>query len=82
MQNNNDNPVREGWILCLILGLVMINFPFIHIFSTEQSIFGIPELVLYFFIGWPLSIGVIWLFSKTLGLKSDGSINSNENNRP
>lgn len=55
-------PVKEAWILFMILGLVMINFPFIHIFNTELIIFGIPELVLYFLVGWPASIGVIWLF--------------------
>ncbi len=66
MHDANENPLREAWILCLILGLVMINFPFIHIFNTDHSIFGIPELVLYFLVGWPLSIGVIWLFVHSL----------------
>lgn len=66
MSDSKQNSVREAWVLCLILGLVMINFPFVHIFSTEEMIFGIPELVLYFFIGWPASICVIWLFSYNL----------------
>lgn len=64
-------PVKEAWILCLVLGMVMINFPFIHIFNTEQTIFGIPTLVLYFFIGWPTSICVIWLFVRTLKIPSE-----------
>ncbi|PLY02669.1 MAG: hypothetical protein C0622_05275 [Desulfuromonas sp.] len=62
MKETKDSPIREAWILCLILGIVMINFPFIHIFNTDRLIFGIPQLVLYFFIGWPASIVVIWLF--------------------
>lgn len=62
MQEIKENSVREAWILCLILGIIMINFPFVHIFNTEQLIFGIPKLVLYFFIGWPVSIAVIWFF--------------------
>ncbi|MCK5826098.1 MAG: hypothetical protein KAG93_03625 [Desulfuromusa sp.] len=62
MKESKKSLIREAWILCLILGLVMINFPFIHIFNSAQSIFGLPKLVLYFFIGWPLSIGVIWYF--------------------
>ena len=62
MKESQKNSIREAWVLCLILGLVMINFPFIHIFNTEQLIFGIPQLVLYFFIGWPVSIAVIWFF--------------------
>ena len=64
--NKQGNPLREAWILCLILGLIMINFPFIHIFNTGQQIFRIPVLVLYFFIGWPLSIGVIWFFTRNM----------------
>ena len=62
MQESQKSSIREAWILCLILGLIMINFPFIHIFNVEQLFFGVPELVLYFFIGWPISIAVIWLF--------------------
>jgi len=62
MQKIKETSFREAWILCLILGIVMINFPFVHIFSTNQLIFGIPKLVLYFFIGWPVSIAVIWFF--------------------
>lgn len=62
MQETKETSVREAWILCLILGIIMINFPFVHIFNTEQLIFGIPKLILYFFIGWPVSIAVIWFF--------------------
>jgi len=62
MKEPRESSIREAWVLCLILGLVMINFPFIHIFNTAQPIFGIPKLVLYFFIGWPASIVVIAVF--------------------
>ena len=62
MKEPQRNSLREAWILCLILGLIMINFPFIHIFNTRDMIFGIPKLVLYFFVGWPISIAVIWFF--------------------
>ena len=78
MQGTKENSVREAWILCLILGLIMINFPFVHIFSTERMIFGIPELVLYFFIGWPASIVVIWLF--VCNMKSSLNENSDQDN--
>lgn len=63
MKEPQENSLKEAWILCLILGLVMINFPFIHIFNTQEMIFGIPELTLYFFVGWPTSIAVIWFFA-------------------
>jgi len=64
MKEPQENSLREAWILCLILGLVMINFPFIHIFNTQGMIWGIPKLILYFFAGWPISIAVIWFFAR------------------
>ena len=73
MQESQKSSIREAWILCLILGLIMINFPFIQIFNTEQLIFGIPILVLYFFIGWPISIVVIWFFVHCVGENSQDS---------
>ena len=66
MKDPQGNSTREAWILCLILGIIMINFPFIHIFSSEYQILGIPALVLYFFIGWPASILVTWFFARLL----------------
>ena len=75
MKESQESSIREAWVLCLILGLVMINFPFVHIFNTELLIFGIPQLVLYFFIGWPISIAVIWLFARYV---EEGSQNSSE----
>ena len=63
MQESQKSSIKEAWILCLILGMIMINFPFIQIFNTERLIFGIPILALYFFIGWPASIAVIWFFA-------------------
>lgn len=73
MKETKGKSIREAWILCLIIGLVMINFPFIHIFNTDHLIFNIPELVLYFLIGWPLSIFVIWLFVHNMGADSADS---------
>ncbi len=75
-QKPQGNSIREAWILCLILGLIMINFPFIHIFNTNQLIFGIPQLILYFYIGWPASIVVIWIFVRLMD--KDTSNNAGE----
>ncbi|MFO7577894.1 MAG: hypothetical protein R6W66_09235 [Pelovirga sp.] len=66
MKDNPRSSMREAWILCLILGMVMINFPFIHIFAGDDWFFSIPLIVLYFGVGWPLSIAVIWLFVRQL----------------
>ncbi len=45
----------------------MLSYPFLHIFNKPIHVFGIPLMVLYLFIGWPISIGVIYLFAHTLG---------------
>ncbi|MDX2495765.1 MAG: hypothetical protein QNK27_12450 [Desulfuromusa sp.] len=73
MKESQRSSIREAWILCLILGLIMINFPFVQIFNTERLIFGIPILVLYFFIGWPVSIAVIWFFVRYMEKGSQDS---------
>lgn len=63
------SPIRlkESWILCFLLGIVMINFPFIEIFNKTTRIFGIPLLILYLMLGWAISICVILLFTCYLG---------------
>ncbi len=58
----HGNQVHEIWVICLIIGLILINYPFIQIFNSPHLVVGIPGLVLYFFIGWPISILVIYLF--------------------
>jgi|GEM_PF-455747 len=55
---------KEAWVIFFILGIIIINFPFIHIFNRDVTLFGIPLLVLYFLLGWPLSILVIYLFTR------------------
>lgn len=69
MKKNDQSSIREAWGLCLILGMIMLNFPFLQIFNTDRQMAGIPLLVLYLFIGWPISIGVIFLFVRRLNHK-------------
>ena len=70
MKDHQGDSTKEAWILCLILGVILINFPFIHIFNNQRMIFGIPPLVLYFYIGWPASIFVTWLFVRQMNKES------------
>lgn len=56
--------LREAWRLFFFLGIILINFPFVKIFDKPLLIGGIPLLLLYFLIGWPLSILVILIFSR------------------
>lgn len=70
MKKNHQSSTREAWVLCLILGMVMLNFPFLQIFNNDRQVAGIPLLVLYLFIGWPVSIGVIFLFVRRLNAEN------------
>ena len=63
--------LRETWVVFFILGFIMMNFPFIHIFYTPRRIFGMPFLFLYLMLGWMISIFVIWLFVKAIDLPDE-----------
>ena len=64
-------PLKDAWVIWFVLGVVMLNYPFMHIFNKSILIFGVPLIILYFFIGWPVSIFVIYLFSIYMGRDSD-----------
>jgi len=64
-------PLKDAWVIWFVLGVVMLNYPFLHIFNKDVLIFGIPLTILYFYIGWPVSIFVIYLFSIYLGRHSE-----------
>jgi len=71
MRRPNPKTTREAWVVFFILGVVMLNYPFVHIFNKTTTLFGIPSLILYFLIGWPMSIGVNFLFAKSLKAQTD-----------
>ena len=48
----------ERLIGLLIAGAVLLNFPFLSVFSVDKLVFGIPVLYLYLFSVWGLIIGV------------------------
>lgn len=73
MQPKNPLHLREVWIIFFVLGLVMLNFPFLHIFNKDVQLFDIPLIVLYLLIGWPLSIVVVAIFSFRLGREPQGN---------
>ena len=63
-------PLKDAWAIWFVLGVIMLNYPFMDIFNKSTLILGIPLPILYFFIGWPVSIFVIYLFSIYMGHKS------------
>jgi len=71
MKSLRKLPLRDAWVIWFVLGVVMLNYPFLHIFNKDIIIFGIPLTILYFYIGWPVSIFIIYLFSVYLGRHSE-----------
>jgi hypothetical protein len=57
--------LKESWVIFFILGIIMMNFPFLSIFNKSTTFFDIPLLYLYLYAGWFVSITVIILFSRT-----------------
>ena len=58
--------LKESWIIFFILGIIMLNYPFLHIFNKSELLFGLPVLFLYIIYGWWLSILVIYLFTRSI----------------
>jgi hypothetical protein len=67
MKSGRKLPLKDAWAIWFLLGVVMLNYPFLHIFNKNNLILGFPLTFLYFFIGWPISIFVIYLFSIYIG---------------
>jgi len=59
--------LRESWIIFFIMGVILLNFPFLHIFNKPDTLFGIPLMVLYLYLGWAASIIIIYLFNVAIG---------------
>ena len=66
MKNRSTLPLHEAWVIFFFLGMVMLNYPFLHIFNKGLLIFGVPLSIVYLMVGWPLSIVVVYLFSINL----------------
>ena len=64
--------VKESWVIFFVLGIIMMNYPFIHIFyKPDTLVFGMPVLYLYLYLGWLVSIIIIYLFVKAINLQED-----------
>jgi hypothetical protein len=63
--------LKESWVIFFILGIIMMDYPFISIFNKEVSLFAFPLLYLYLMIGWFISIVVIVLFTKAIDHRDD-----------
>jgi hypothetical protein len=63
--------LKESWLIFFILGIIMLNYPFLHIFNKSTSIFSVPILFIYIYGGWSFSILVIYLFTKSIHTEAD-----------
>lgn len=58
--------LRQWWWIVFVLGALMINYPFLHIFNRPTFLWGAPLLFLYFILGWAGSVAVIALYAWAL----------------
>ena len=65
----NRLSMKESWVIFFILGLIMMNYPFLDIFNKSIILFGFPLTYIYIVGGWAVSILVIYLF--TLSIKHE-----------
>lgn len=63
--------LRESWIIFFIMGIIMLNFPFLHIFNKSDTLFGFPLMFLYLMVGWAVSIFIIYLFTLAIRQTND-----------
>lgn len=70
--------LRESWVIFFIMGIIMMNFPFLHIFNKSDTLFGFPLLFLYLMTGWGGSIFVIYLFTLAIRQNPDASQGNKE----
>jgi hypothetical protein len=58
--------LKESWIIFFILGIIMLDYPFLHIFNKPLTLLSLPLLFIYFLGGWGISIIVIFLFTRSI----------------
>ena len=70
--------LEESWVIFFIMGIIMMNFPFILIFNKADTIFGFPLMFLYLYFGWAVSIFVIYIFALAVRHGDDKKLESKE----
>jgi len=64
--------LKESWVIFFLMGIIMMNVPFIGIFNKPVTLFGVPLLYLYLQLGWLVSILFISIFTKSIDESDDG----------
>ncbi len=63
MAGPQRSKLRQWWFIAFILGISMINYPFLQVFNHPIFLGGYPLLFLFFFFGWAASIAVIGVYA-------------------
>lgn len=71
--------LKESWVIFFILGLIMLNYPFLNIFDKPIMLFGFPLTFIYIFAGWAISILVIYFF--TISIRHEKQSDNGSNKR-
>ena len=61
--------VQSAAVLLPLAGLFLLMPPFILLFATPRTVFGIPLLVLYMFGVWAALIAVTWQLTRRLSAR-------------
>lgn len=75
----NRLSLKESWVIFFILGLIMLNYPFLNIFNKPDMFLGFPLMFIYIIGGWGISILVISLF--TISIKTGNHSNNGSENQ-
>lgn len=75
----NRLSLKESWVIFFILGLIMLNYPFLNIFNKPDLFFGFPLMFIYIIVGWGISILVIYLF--TISIRGENRSRNGSENR-
>jgi hypothetical protein len=57
----------ERLVALALLGFLLFNYPLLSLFSTEDTVLGVPLLYAYLFASWGLLIGLMALVSRKSG---------------
>lgn len=74
----NRLSLKESWVIFFILGIIMLDYPFLNIFNKPDIFFGFPLMFIYVIGGWGISILVIYLF--TISIKTENHSNNGSEN--
>lgn len=81
-RNSTSERKKETWFLFFFLGFIMLNAPFIHVFNKPVFLFGYPLMVLYLMIGWPVSILIVYIFSRKIDTSDNQRTERNDDGGP